>query len=97
VYIGPADLALALGLPARGDTDEPVHLETVGRILATCRRHRVPCGIHTGGLAWAKRRLQAGFDFVTLGSDIGFMMQAAASDLAAARGVVKPAGPATAY
>jgi 4-hydroxy-2-oxoheptanedioate aldolase len=97
VYIGPSDLALALGLPARGDTDEPVHLETVGRILATCRRHRVPCGIHTGGLAWAKRRLEAGFDFVTLGSDIGFMMQAAASDLAAARGVVKPAGPATAY
>jgi hypothetical protein len=31
-------------------------------------------------------RLEAGFDFVTLGFDAGFMMQAAAADLADARG-----------
>jgi 4-hydroxy-2-oxoheptanedioate aldolase len=86
VYIGPNDLALALGLPARGDTDDPLHLETVGRILAACKRHGVPVGIHTGGLAYTRIRLEAGFDFVTLGSDAGFLMQAAAADLAAARG-----------
>ncbi len=86
VYIGPNDLALALGLPASGDTDDPLHLETVGRILAACKKHKVPAGIHTGGLAYARIRLEAGFDFVTLGSDAGFMMRAAAADLAAARG-----------
>ena len=86
VYIGPNDLALALGLPARGDTDDPLHLETVGRILAACKRHGVPVGIHTGGLAYTRIRLEAGFDFVTLGSDAGLLMQAAAADLAAARG-----------
>lgn len=97
VYIGPSDLALALGLPARGDTDDPLHLETVGRILSTCKKHKVPVGIHTGGLAWTKRRLEAGFEFVTLNSDIGFMMQAATADLASARGGLKPEGSATAY
>ncbi|HEY5007010.1 MAG TPA: aldolase/citrate lyase family protein [Caulobacteraceae bacterium] len=86
VYIGPNDLALALGLPASGDTDHPLHLETVGRILAACKKHKVPAGIHTGGLAYARIRLEAGFDFVTLGSDAGFMMRAAAADLAAVRG-----------
>jgi 4-hydroxy-2-oxoheptanedioate aldolase len=85
VYIGPNDLALALGLPASGDTDHPLHLETVG-LLAACKKHKVPAGIHTGGLAYARIRLEAGFEFVTLGSDAGFMMRAAAADLAAVRG-----------
>jgi 4-hydroxy-2-oxoheptanedioate aldolase len=85
VYVGPSDLALALGLPPRGDTDDPLHLATVEQILTTCKRHGVPAGIHTGGLDYTKRRLAMGFDFVTLGSDAGFMMQSAASSLAAAR------------
>jgi 4-hydroxy-2-oxoheptanedioate aldolase len=85
VYIGPSDLALSLGLPPLGDTDDPLHLATVTRILAACKRQGVPVGIHTGGLAYTRIRLEAGFDFVTLGSDAGFMMRAAAADLAAAR------------
>ena len=85
VYIGPADLALSLGLPARGDTDEPRHLAAVDKILAACKRQGVPAGIHTGGLEWSRRRLAMGFDFVTLGSDAGFLMQAASADLAAIR------------
>ncbi len=89
IYVGPSDLALALGLPAKGDTDDPLHLETVDRILSTCKKHGLPVGIHTGGSGYAQRRLEAGFNFVTLGSDSGFMMRAAGSDLAAARKVLK--------
>jgi 4-hydroxy-2-oxoheptanedioate aldolase len=85
VYIGPADLALSLGLPPRGDTDEPRHLAAVEQILTACKRLKVPAGIHTGGLEWSKRRLAMGFDFVTLGTDAGFMMQAVTADLAAVR------------
>ena len=97
VYIGPADLALALGLPARGDTDDPKHIATVERIRDACKAAGVPVGIHTGGLDYTRRRLEAGFDFVTLGSDAGFMMQAASSDLAAARGAVKKDREPTGY
>ena len=86
VYIGPADLALSLGLPPRGDNEDPKHLAAVEKILAACKRHGVPAGIHTGGLEWSKRRLAMGFDFVTLGADSGFMMQAVSADLAAVRG-----------
>lgn len=86
IYVGPSDLALSLGLPPRGDTDEPRHVAAVERILAACKRAKVPAGIHTGGLEWTRRRLAMGFDFVTLGSDIGFMMQSVTADLAAARG-----------
>jgi 4-hydroxy-2-oxoheptanedioate aldolase len=87
VYIGPNDLALSLGLPPRGDTDEPLHLKTVQTILDTCKRRRVPVGIHTSSLEWSRRRLEAGFDFVTIGSDAGFVMQGAAAALSAMRGV----------
>jgi 4-hydroxy-2-oxoheptanedioate aldolase len=87
VYIGPNDLALSLGLPARGDTEEPLHMKAVATILETCKRHRVPVGIHTSSLEWSKRRLEAGFDFVTIGSDAAFVMQGAGAALAAMRGV----------
>lgn len=97
VYVGPADLAYALGLPPRGDTDDPLHLETVKRILDCCKAHKVPAGIHTGGLDYTRLRLEAGFDFVTLGSDAGFMMQTVTTELAAARGTQKREREATGY
>jgi 4-hydroxy-2-oxoheptanedioate aldolase len=97
VYIGPADLAYALDLPPRGDTEDPLHVATVTRILEACKARGVPAGIHTGGLDYTRRRLAAGFNFVTLGSDAGFMMQAATTELAAARGAQKKEREATGY
>jgi 4-hydroxy-2-oxoheptanedioate aldolase len=97
VYIGPSDLGLALGLPPLGDTENPEHLATVERIVSVCKKHQVPVGIHTSSLDWTKRRLAAGFEFVTLGSDAGFMMQAAARDLAAARGTQQEQRERTGY
>ena len=37
VYIGPADLALSMGLPAMGDQPQPEHLEMVKSLLAKCK------------------------------------------------------------
>jgi 4-hydroxy-2-oxoheptanedioate aldolase len=88
LYIGPSDLAFALGLGPRGDTDDPLHLKTVGHILERGRAHGVPVGIHSLGPVYAQRRLAAGFDFVTIGSDAGWMMAAAVNELAAARSEV---------
>ncbi len=85
VYIGPADLALALGIPVTGDSDHPDHAREVTRILEACKRARIGAGIHTSSLAFASRYLEAGFNMVTLGSDLGFLLRAAAADLAAVR------------
>lgn len=84
IYIGPSDLGYALGLgPAA--FDDPLHVETVGRIFAACRANGVAAGIHAGSLAFTRKCLEQGFNLVTLGSDAGFMGQAARRDLAAAR------------
>ncbi|MEW6187699.1 MAG: aldolase/citrate lyase family protein [Thermodesulfobacteriota bacterium] len=85
VYVGPMDLALALGLPPRGDTDDPLHMATVEKIFKTCKKNGLPVGIHTNGLEYTKRRLESGFNFVTLNADAGFLMQAVLTDLSAAR------------
>ncbi len=97
VYIGPSDLALALGLPPRGDNDHPRHAETVQRILDACQRHGVAAGIHTSSLAYTQRYLEMGFNLVLLGSDAGWMISGAARDLAAARGTQEEKREKTGY
>ena len=84
IYIGPADLAYALGLKP-GQDDDPKHVETVAKILAACRKHGIAAGIHTGSVARTRQYLAQGFNLVNLGSDGGFLARAGATDLAAAR------------
>ena len=73
-YIGPTDLALALGLPPVMDNDEPKHIETVNRILAACQKHKVVPGIHTMSSKFTQRYIDQGFKMVMLVSDRGAMM-----------------------
>jgi 4-hydroxy-2-oxoheptanedioate aldolase len=91
-YIGPNDLAYALGLKPVGDNNEPKHIETVTHILETARKHGVAAGIQTGSLEFTQRYLNQGFHMVTLGSDSAFMMRLARQELRAARegGNAKP-------
>jgi 4-hydroxy-2-oxoheptanedioate aldolase len=85
VFIGPMDLSLSLGLPPSGDSEDPRIVAAVDTILSTCKRARVPVGIYAGDLEVALKRLAAGFDFVSLCTDIFLMSRAAASELATAR------------
>jgi 4-hydroxy-2-oxoheptanedioate aldolase len=88
-YIGPSDLAYAIGLQPTGDNDDPKHAATVNRIFDACKRHKVAPGIHTGSVEYTTRYLKQGFQMVTLGSELGFIRQEAAGGLAAARGDAK--------
>ncbi len=89
VYIGPADLAYALGLTPTGDNNEPKHVETVTRIFETAKKHGIAAGIHTGSLEYTRRYLDQGFHMVTLGSDSGFMARLARMELNEARSGTK--------
>jgi len=97
VYIGPNDLALALGMPPRGDTHDEPHASTVARILDVCKRHKMPIGIHASSPEFIRLRLEAGFNFVPAGSDAGFIGAGAAQAAAAARGVAKKQAETTGY
>jgi 4-hydroxy-2-oxoheptanedioate aldolase len=85
-YIGPSDLAYAIGLQPTGDNRDPKHEAVCMRIYEACKKHGVAPGMHTGSLEFTTKWLKAGFQMVTLGSDLGFMRAKAASDLKSARG-----------
>lgn len=97
VYIGPADLALAMGLQVFGDQPQDEHLEMVKHIHSVCQANQVAIGIHTSSLAYTQKYLELGFNFVTLGSDSGHMMKNAAKELAAARGSQEQQRESTGY
>ena len=46
IYIGPSDLAFALGLMP--GTTEPKHEEAIKTILSAAKKHGIAAGIHTG-------------------------------------------------
>ena len=97
IYIGPADLALSMGLPAMGDQPQDEHLVVVKELLEKCKAHKIAAGIHTSSLEYAQKYLALGFNFVTLGSDSGHMAKNAARELAAARGTAEAKRESTGY
>ena len=85
VYVGPTDLALALGLEPRGDHTDPAHEAEVARVLEVCQGHGIAAGIHTGSVAFTRKYLAMGFQMVTLGVEARWMEAGARADLDAAR------------
>jgi 4-hydroxy-2-oxoheptanedioate aldolase len=97
VYIGPADLALAMGLPVSGDQPQEEHLEMVKHIQSVCKANGIAIGIHTSSLEYTQKYLALGFNFVTLGSDSGHMVANASRELALARGSAGEPRESTGY
>lgn len=84
--IGPADLAMDMGIPVQGDNPNPDHVALCNAVLASCQKHGVAPGIFTSGAEEAKRRASEGWRFLPIGSDTGYMMGGAIASLRTARG-----------
>jgi len=98
VYIGPADLSLALGCnPTFDDVDKPV-AEAIDLILARAKAHGVVAGIHNGTPEGALKRIAKGFRFVTISSDARLMAAGAQQVVAKMRqGLPAAPGNASSY
>ncbi|MDT0346885.1 HpcH/HpaI aldolase family protein [Streptomyces litchfieldiae] len=93
VYVGPADLSVALGGRYFGDPEVEANLgKALIRITEAAERAGVACGIHCMDGAAAARQLGEGFTFATVSSDITHLAQIAAAHLAAA-GAPEASGP----
>lgn len=87
IYVGPADLALGLGLPPNLDKEEPEHVAAVARILAACKKHAIVGGIQTGSGKAARKYAEMGFQFVTFTKDSSILPAAVEKEALAARGI----------
>jgi 4-hydroxy-2-oxoheptanedioate aldolase len=97
IYIGPADLSLALGLPGQLDPKAPEALAAIEKVLAACRRAGKRCGIHTGSTTFATAMVEKGFDLVTVQSDARMLTDAAKQTVEKMRGSAPAAKSALGY
>lgn len=85
VYVGPADLSLALGARPRLDQTDPDVIAAQKKIADACGRHGKPAGIHVGSPEYAHRMIDDGFRFVTLASDARLLAAKAGEGVGAIR------------
>jgi 4-hydroxy-2-oxoheptanedioate aldolase len=73
IYIGPADLSLALGCTPTFDDLDSKAAQAVDHILERAKAHRVVAGIHNGSPEAALKRIARGFQFTSVNSDVHLM------------------------
>ena len=91
VYVGPSDLAMALGSEPRTGQNDPAVVEAKQVILETCKRHGIPAGIHTNSVGVAVEMIKQGYQLTSLQSDDRFLMTKAKEEVAAVRSALETA------
>jgi 4-hydroxy-2-oxoheptanedioate aldolase len=77
VFVGPNDLAASMR-SADGNPPSPEDFkQTLADILAACKRNKVAPGIHTFSLEEAKMRIDEGWQFIAVNSELKFMTDGA--------------------
>jgi 4-hydroxy-2-oxoheptanedioate aldolase len=80
-WAGPADLALSMGLDPRKAAQDDRHGRALEQILTACRNTGTVPGLACPTPQDAKQRAEQGFQFLTAGSDAGFMLGGAKAAL----------------
>ena len=82
VYIGPADLSLAVGEEPGFDRPENTKAyKEILRILESAKKRNLLAGLHNGTAEYANKMIKKGFNLVTVGSDSRYIASGAKSDL----------------
>ncbi|MFC7341542.1 HpcH/HpaI aldolase family protein [Saccharopolyspora griseoalba] len=87
VYVGPADLRLAVGGSSPSDPSVDGEFEAAAaRIAAAAEAAGISAGFHTRDGEEAERRLGQGYTYATVAGDLVHLEQAAKAHLSRARG-----------
>jgi 4-hydroxy-2-oxoheptanedioate aldolase len=82
IYIGPADLSLAIGdKPSFDKPEDSLAYKEICKILEKAKANKIFSGIHNGTPEYAEKMIKLGFDLVTFGSDQRFMSNGAKNSL----------------
>ncbi len=74
IYVGPADLSLAIGEEPRFDVPEGGKAyDTIMKILEHAKKNKIIAGIHNMKPDYADKMIKKGFQLVTVGADQRFM------------------------
>ena len=88
VYIGPADLSLAVGEEPGFDKPEDTKAyKEILRVLDAAKKRKLIAGLHNGTAEYAQKMLDKGFNLVTVGSDSRYITAGAKTDLEKLKGI----------
>lgn len=87
-YIGPADLAISMGVAPGGYRQDERHAAACQRVVDAAKSHGLVAGTHCGGPEEAVQRFSQGFKFCPIGSDVGMIAAGAAAALQTVRKAV---------
>ena len=87
VFIGPNDLLASMGRTPSMETEDEEFVQALEHIRVTAQKHGVAPGIHVATAEAANRRIEEGFQFIAIASDIRFMLGQAQ---AAVQGLTHP-------
>jgi 4-hydroxy-2-oxoheptanedioate aldolase len=81
IFVGPNDLAASMrGKDGRPPSAEATR-EAMRHILATCKKHGVAAGLHCGSADEALARIEEGWQFLAVGSELRMMLTGAAAEV----------------
>ena len=90
IYIGPADLSLAVGEEPGFDKPENTKVfKEINRILESAKKRNLIAGIHNGSVEYAQKMIIKGFNLVTIGADQRFMSSGAKAVIEKIKGTKK--------
>lgn len=81
-WLGPSDLALSMGIHPRDMSQSEEHARAVERVLQACRNTGKIPGFAGASPQQALELAAQGFQFLTAGSDSGFLLSGAAAAVA---------------
>ena len=88
IYIGPADLSLALNEEPGFDRPENTKAyKEILRILESAKKRNLLAGLHNGTPEYAQKMIDKGFNLVTVGSDNRYIAAGSKSDLEKLKGI----------
>jgi 4-hydroxy-2-oxoheptanedioate aldolase len=88
IYVGPADLSLAINEEPGFDRPENTKAyKEILRILEAAKKRNLFAGLHNGTAEYAQKMLDKGFNLVTVGSDSRYISAGAKSDLEKLKGI----------
>ena len=86
IFVGPNDLAASMRSPDGKPPAPDATKEALKHILATCKKYKVAAGIHCGSGEEARMRIEEGWQFLAITSELKMMLDGAASVLTALGG-----------
>lgn len=79
IFVGPNDLAASMRDPSGAPPSKDQLEEAFALVLEAAGRHGVPAGIHVLTVEDAQRRIDEGWQFIAVGSELSLMLGAATS------------------